>query len=526
MAYKVLQGDVREQLENIAEKSIQTVITSPPYFGLRDYGTASWEGGDADCDHKKKGANKVFGNPVFNENRPSRELTETVGYTDICGKCGAKRVDKQIGLEDSPEAYVQNMVEVFRGVRRILRDDGCVWINLGDSYASTGVMGGQGKTGCVHGTKLSDKQGRAPMPDNCKPKDLIGIPWLVAFALRDDGWYLRSAIPWLKGNSMPESVTDRPSSAVEYFFLFSKSQKYFYDVDAVRKPVKEESRRRVMRGSSENNKYVSGNHLPLGVHANTMSQPRVHRGYDNMEEIIASGDTPLNPAGRNRRNSDWFMDSIEDILEGVSGTLLHDDNDTPIALFCNPQPYRDAHFATFSPRLITPMVLAGSSPKACECCGSPWERLVDVKGEATRPDKFSKYGTPDEDIRGGSETLRKRVINTVKTTGWQPTCTCDNDEAGWWRIADSECNHELGTLSCDESPDLCKHCGAYFVGEATGTGRCKVLDIFAGSGTTLWVAEQNGRDSIGIELNPEYVKLINERMDNMQMNLFMTGLID
>ena len=312
-----------------------------------------------------------------------------------------------------------------------------------------------------------------------KQKDDAGIPWRVAFALQADGWYLRSAMPWLKRSAMPESVTDRPASAVEYFFLLTKSKKYFYDVDAVRKPVKYDSKKRAMRGNTDKNKYAAGNHLPDGVHAHTISQPREYRGYENMEEVIALGETSLNPAGRNRRNSDWFMDSIRDILEGESGTLLHDENDIPTAIFCNPQPYKEAHFATFSPRLITPMILAGTSPRACEICGAPWERITKKNGQ-------TEYGvSPKRADAPGAEVSKKSVFRTgkisIKTTiGWQPTCTCQN----------------------------------------SGNARCIVLDPFAGSGTTLYVAEQYGRDSVGIELSEEYCKLIRKRMDKMQMNIF------
>jgi len=384
MTYKLLQGDVLDKLSEIKTGTVQTCVTSPPYWGLRDYG-----------------------------------------------------VDGQIGLEKTPEEYVEKMVQVFREVKRVLRDDGTLWLNLGDSYVGSG-RGPTGKTGIGNQTK---RQGfdspKVIVPPGLKPKDLVGIPWRVAFALQADGWYLRSAMPWLKGSAMPESVTDRPTSAVEYFFLLTKSERYFYDIEAVRKPV---------AGATVKRARASNNASKCKDKGDAKWQAGL---TPDKQDKYFSGITEN--SGRNRRNSDWFMDSIRDILEGKSGTLLHDENNIPIAIFCNPQPYKEAHFATFSPRLITPMILAGTSPRACEICGTPWERVVE-----------------------------REKVKVSETTGWRPTCTCKNE----------------------------------------GKGRCIVLDPFAGSGTTLWVAEHYGRDSIGIEINPKYCELVKKRMSNFQQTIF------
>ena len=472
MAWKIMQGDVRAMLSGIPEKSVHCVVTSPPYWGLRDYGLppSVW-GGEPECEHewekfirpgrsggKKSKKVQIKGQENF-QIVPDKEQS-------ICRKCGAWF--GCLGLEPTPELYVKHMVEIFRGVWRVLRDDGVVWLNLGDSYAQSGGSGSGeyqkrhkqfGKT-INPGTAQNSRKA----PPGLKPKDLVGIPWRVAFALQADGWYLRSAMPWLKGSAMPESVTDRPTSAVEYFFLLTKNRKYFYDVDAVRVSHTESSIKRNKYGQSKaacNQISVSREQLP---------------------------GEKLNSTGRNRRNSDWFMDSIRDILEGKSGTLLHDENDIPIAIFCNPQPYKEAHFATFSPRLITPMILAGTSPRACEICGAPWERVVEKKRINRQTGKevlggWGNGGDPADQHKGGFNSIRPETH--TKTLGWQPTCTCK---------------------------------------ENSGKARCIVLDPFAGSGTTLYVAEQYGRDSVGIELSEDYCKLIHKRMDKMQMNVFSLGV--
>lgn len=239
---KLIVGDCLAALPTLPEGSIHTCITSPPYFGLRDYGTAIWKGGDASCDHvADPSKTKKFGNPAFNENRPSREQTKVEGYyyKDVCGKCGAVREDSQIGQEDTVEGYVQKMVEVFREVRRVLRDDGTLWLNLGDSYMSA--------KNCVPPPQTQGGQRGMPsdfVPANrrdqkgLKMKDLIGIPWRVAFALQADGWYLRQDIIWHKPNPMPESVEDRCTKAHEYIFLLSKKPHYYYDHEAIKEPPK------------------------------------------------------------------------------------------------------------------------------------------------------------------------------------------------------------------------------------------------------------------------------------------------
>ncbi len=209
MTVRVLQGDCRALLATLPGASVQCVVTSPPYFGLRDYGTGTWAGGDVACGHIDLAASATRrdadrARPTAGPTRGGSASAVAAHYRDTCGKCGATRTDAQIGLEPSPDAYVAALVGVFREVRRCLRDDGCLFLNLGDSYA--------------------DKQ-------------LQMIPARVALALQADGWWLRSDIIWAKPNPMPESVTDRPTSSHEHVFLLTKRATYYYDADAVREPA-------------------------------------------------------------------------------------------------------------------------------------------------------------------------------------------------------------------------------------------------------------------------------------------------
>ncbi len=183
MSWVIHQGDCREVLRTLPAESVQCCVTSPPYWGLRDYG-----------------------------------------------------VEGQLGLERTPEEYVAKMVEVFREVWRVLRPDGTLWLNLGDCYASAGGAGWQGKHGQRSNRTHTQRalKGRSSLSGSLKPKDLVGIPWMVAFALRAEGWWLRMDIIWHKPNTMPESIEDRPTKAHEYLFLLAKGERYFYDGDAIR----------------------------------------------------------------------------------------------------------------------------------------------------------------------------------------------------------------------------------------------------------------------------------------------------
>ena len=235
----VYGGDCREVLAGLPADSVDCVVTSPPYWGLRDYGTATWIGGEDGHDHIGSQARTA---PAGSAKQASKRGSTDVRSGDC--SCGAQRVDSQLGLERTPEEYVANMVGVFREVRRVLKPSGTCWLNLGDSYIGGGRGGKNGDQLGPGGISKSfhDSGGRWGPPTGhvpgLKAKDLVGIPWRVAFALQADGWYLRSDIIWSKPNPMPESVTDRPTKSHEYLFLLSKAARYYFDQDGVREPEK------------------------------------------------------------------------------------------------------------------------------------------------------------------------------------------------------------------------------------------------------------------------------------------------
>lgn len=237
----LIRGDAR--FLPLKDKSVHMCCTSPPYFGLRRYDTGRWQGGDADHKHDTVGARNGRGGSGTPDKRDPDAFPDQLPV-DVCS-CGAMHVDLQIGLEQTPADYVASIVTVFREVKRVLRDDGVAFVVIGDSYNNAGS--------CRNGEGLDgSRRGGATGPDGAlgykkrdtrhslgtiKHKDLIGIPWMVAFALRDDGWYLRSDLIWSCPNKMPESVTDRCSKSHEYIFMFSKKSRYFFDAQAIAEPV-------------------------------------------------------------------------------------------------------------------------------------------------------------------------------------------------------------------------------------------------------------------------------------------------
>lgn len=370
-----IHGDVLDALRTLPDKSVHCIVTSPPYWGLRNY-----------------------------------------------------HVDGQLGQEGTPEEYVENLVKVFREAKRVLRDDGTLWLVLGDCYAGAGDRrGGKGdERGQMKKRKTPDRG------IGLKAKDLIGIPWLVAFALRADGWWLRMDNIWEKPNPMPESVTDRPTKAHEYVFLMSKSERYFYDHEAIKETAAHPTRIRADRFGGNKHTKETTKHSDGSIYAGS--------------------------ATRNKR-SVWTVST---------------------------KPFPGAHFATFPPDLIEPMILAGTSEKGC-CpeCGAPCERVIEL-GEPLREwqaacgaDSLGGYsGQATKDYEQAkaqdASATKARILAGMrerKTVDWVSTCDCD-------------------------------------AGEPVP---CTVLDPFGGSGTVSLVAQRLGRHSVYIDINRDYMDMAVER---------------
>ena len=311
---KIHNCDCMEGLKNLPDGSIDCCVTSPPYWGLRDYGTAEWVGGNPECNHRretKKSDKTITGHKNFDDMLGVGDAI----YKSVCPLCGAVRVDRQIGLEETPEEYVDKLVLLFREVKRALREDGTLWLNLGDSYWGGGWRGSclnehsgdiqKNHKGTHCGETMPNAKGNYK---DIKNKDLVGIPWLVAFALRADGWYLRQDIIWHKPNPMPESVTDRCTKSHEYIFLLSKSPKYYFDNEAIKEDAVTEVDTEIRFGG---NKY----------------------GDNKSSKFQTYSGNVYNPTGKRNKRSVWTV---------------------------NLKPFKESHFATFPEELITPCILAGS----------------------------------------------------------------------------------------------------------------------------------------------------------------------
>ena len=461
--FLIVQGDARQI--PLPDNSVHTICTSVPFFNLRDYGTGRWEGGDAGCEHKPRTREGINGQRANRAN-----IDEQNGaYRESCYDCGARRIDKQIGLESTLTAYLAELLIVFREVWRILRNDGVLFLECGDSYNANGRQG--------HGTRIGYKQGTnkasANGSDGCrstdaklKPLDLIGVPWRIALMLQAEGWYLRSDTIWHHVSCMPESVqgsqfnrhmigteecpgcpkcephggyvlrmnAGRPTKAHSYVFILSKSEKYYFDSEGVRESHQPASLKRVA--------------LPLRTNR--------ERDYPGSAQTLRMGEGQqmCHPNGRN----------IRSVLP-IPGEGFTSQTDTE-------------HFAVMPTALAEICVKAGSSQKGvCRKCGAPWVRIVE-KGEMIRVRQGSDTnGARTQELatgkHGTSSIFKTGMKPTLTTLGWIPSCLCK--DAG------------------DPIPAI-------------------VFDPFGGACTTSLVADRLGRHGVSLDLSHSYCLLGKERL--------------
>jgi DNA modification methylase len=441
---------------DLPDESVQMVVTSPPYWGLRKYSGEQeliW-GGLEGCKHEWVDNSYVRNNPREPEsvrrmwprgNKGSVGRDEPIDNA-FCSLCGAWK--GAYGLEPTPEMYVEHTIEILREVRRVLRKDGVVFWNIGDSYASgkgtcynpggnTSSFNVRTKEANVHPLDRGNKSTLAE--SGLKPKDLVMIPFRVALEAQRDGWYVRSDIIWSKNNPMPESVTDRPTNSHEHILMLTKSARYYWDADAVREPHMDVSLKRWGNG---------GEDTPFTKFDKEHPQTAV----DNLR----NASNPLSEGGRNIR-SVWEFST---------------------------QPYPKAHFAVF-PEKLPELCIKAATPEVgcCSECGAPWERILS-KGFTSHDGESNTAYTNEEGhnanqlakLRQAARASGGEYQNTKETLGWQPTCKCNAEKV----------------------PSVC-------------------LDPFSGAGTTAWVAKKLNRKAIGFDISEEYCEFAVERIRQQGM---------
>jgi len=444
---KIIQGHTLNILKrNIDSNSINCVITSPPYWALRDYKTEGliWDG-NKNCEHeftqnitKNMGGGSNGIAPKYNEARKYSSSSST------CNKCGAWK--GSLGLEPSFNLYIKHLCDIFDEVKRVLRKDGTLWVNLGDTYGNTsGGMEQLRKQG-----KFTPQYGAIPYADGYDgvnqsakkhmklEKSLCMIPFRFAIEMQNRGWILRNVIIWHKPNCMPSSASDRFTVDFEYVFFFVKSKRYWFEQQL--EPQQEISIKRAFatnhldaRKDKEDNQFA-------------ISMKSQNNEFDKIKTQVASGIEPT----RNKRCV-WTI---------------------------NTQPFSESHFAVFPETLVEPMIKAGCPEFVCTKCGKAREKIIESVGyhfpEKDKTDKHHVAGVTISSYKSGPDFAKFKAEHPDKFIGYS-SCSCN----------------------------ACFSSGI-------------VMDIFAGSGTTCKVAKDLGRQYIGIELNPDYVKLANERVNGFE----------
>ena len=450
MKNQIIQGNALSVLRELPSESVDSVITSPPYYGLRDYGTAKWEGGNGGCDHQI-GRNTRGGLTEFQKGNKGGFGDEAIKNGELCPKCGAKRIDRQLGLEKTLDEYLNKMLLITAELKRVLKKTGTMWWNHGDSYGGSNQGRGQTKesSGFQNVTRQTYYQTatRDSLLKDLTAKCMLMQNYRLIIRMIDEQqWILRNTIIWHKPNCMPSSVKDRFTVDYEPVFFFSKSKKYWFE--------------------TQYEKYE----LPMnrwgGIYTDGNYKNSKFRDEKKVSYPQRGRSLRPNDLGRNKRCV-WKIAT---------------------------QPFKEAHFATFPEKLIEPMVKAGCPEFICKKCGKARERTYKTeykpfevitngkvyKYEVGRYKNYGKYGKEKNGVGSGKpQNFDRGLAKKVETPIGYTDCNCN---AGW----------DSGI----------------------------VLDPFMGAGTTAVVAKKLKRNYLGIELNPDYIKIAEKRIKDIPETLF------
>jgi DNA modification methylase len=485
--HDIHQGDVVETLEAMPASSVHCVVTSPPYYGLRDYGedVESIFSGDPDCEHDWSVEQMpAQGGENTDDNPPNTGADETTQESrirggdgiesDRCRVCGAWR--GQLGLEPTLDQFVSNLVTIGEALHRVLREDGSWWLNLGDSFA--GSWGAQSKNETENNLTQHDHPDKNPARNGVlRRKNKMLVPHRVAIALQDAGWVVRSDAVWAKPNPMPHPVKDRLHEHKEFLFHLTPEPDYWFDLDAIREPHKAASFDR-----AEKNYHTSAigmEHTPRDI---------------KPEHVRMNKEDALHPNGKNP--GDVFEVSVK--------------------------PFADAHFAVYPPELCEPPIKASCPPEVCADCGTPyerrheetylWERDVEAISRPQSRRALERFEDSD---------LTVEHLEAARTVGFGDGDHGDASQGSRDRVDDrtrqlaDEAKEVLGgyfrefVASPERDPTGWEQtCGC----ETDRVDPGIILDPFAGAGTTCLVAKRLGRRFVGIDLNPDYVAMAQKRV--------------
>jgi len=470
---KILHGNVFDKVKELNDNSIDCVVTSPPYWGLRDYGTGTWIGGDKNCPHKRltkiSKDTKTGHAGMFKKGNVVGDAI----YKNYCPECGAKRKDEQLGLEETYQEHIKNIVNLFEEIKPKLKESATIWINYGDSYATT-INGRKAKDVKNDDRMFVDKP-FSTIQGSIKPKDLVMIPNRIAIALQDAGWYIRSEIIWHKPNPMPESVRDRPTSAHEKIWLITKSKKYYYDADSIREPLASTSLTRLnqdiknQKGSTRGNGGMKSNGNMKAVFGKYQTDENEKKHRQGMSKTRGTKLVETRPKLPSQKEFVNYLRNKTTLIDLVENTNI---KKTTIEHW-----FRNDEVGFAFPSV------------------DDWNKIKDLINDWT--DEFNNIDYGLTYIETHLDEIKNNPIGRNKRNVWTIT-----------------------TKPCKEAhfatfpKDLIEPC----IKAGCPEGGI-VLDPFGGSGTTGIVASQNNRNAILIELNKDYIDIANKRI-HKELGLF------